>query len=91
MQKLHLTADEAQHFQTSQGLAERAARHLGQLWQAYRRWRRIRETELALEVLSDRTLADIGVSRGEIPWIARETASGRYGAGDDLCDAALRR
>ncbi|MBX3598628.1 MAG: DUF1127 domain-containing protein [Rhizobiaceae bacterium] len=37
----------------------------------YRSWRRYREAVSELSRLSNRDLADIGISRGEIPSIAR--------------------
>jgi uncharacterized protein YjiS (DUF1127 family) len=37
--------------------------------------RRIAHTTATLAALSDRTLADIGLSRGDIPRIARETSN----------------
>lgn len=47
------------------------------LVQALRRWWRERRTVATLQGLDDATLKDIGVHRGEIPWIA----CGRCAAG----------
>ena len=38
----------------------------------YRNWRRYRETVSELGRLSTRELSDIGMSRGDIPFIARK-------------------
>lgn len=38
----------------------------------YRNWRRYRETVSELGRLSTRELSDIGMSRGDIPYIARK-------------------
>jgi uncharacterized protein YjiS (DUF1127 family) len=38
----------------------------------YRNWRRYRETVSELSRLSTRELSDIGMSRGDIPYIARK-------------------
>jgi uncharacterized protein YjiS (DUF1127 family) len=50
----------------TQPLAARSARLLGEAWQRFWRWRARRATVQLLEALDDRTLHDIGVSRGEI-------------------------
>lgn len=39
----------------------------------YRNWRRYRETVNELGRLSNRELNDIGISRGEIPYLARKS------------------
>jgi uncharacterized protein YjiS (DUF1127 family) len=36
------------------------------------RWMKERRMVIALQELDDATLKDIGVSRGEIPWIAQQ-------------------
>jgi uncharacterized protein YjiS (DUF1127 family) len=41
------------------------------LWRM-RRWMKERRMVIALQGLDDATLKDIGVSRGEIPWIAQQ-------------------
>jgi uncharacterized protein YjiS (DUF1127 family) len=38
-------------------------------------WRKYRDSVRELSQLSDRELADIGVKRGNIPFIARQNAS----------------
>ncbi len=38
----------------------------------YRNWRRYRETVSELSRLSTRELSDIGMSRGDIPYVARK-------------------
>jgi uncharacterized protein YjiS (DUF1127 family) len=52
------------------------ARHLGD---AVSEWLRRRRSREALEALSDRMLADIGISRSEIPGLVRIPAQ-RWGA-----------
>lgn len=42
----------------------------------YKAWRKYRETYNELMRLSSRDLADLGISRAEIPSIARQTAGG---------------
>ena len=37
-----------------------------------RRWMAERRMMIALQELDDATLKDVGVSRGEIPWIAQQ-------------------
>ncbi|WP_173932358.1 DUF1127 domain-containing protein [Chelativorans sp. Marseille-P2723] len=37
----------------------------------YRNWRRYRQTVDELSRLSNRELADIGINRGDIPYVAR--------------------
>ncbi len=39
----------------------------------YRNWRRYRETINELSRLSNRELNDLGISRGEIPFVARKS------------------
>lgn len=39
----------------------------------YRRWRRYRETYNELMRLTDRDLADLGINRGDIPGVARQS------------------
>ena len=41
---------------------------------AYRAWRKYRDTYDELMLLSNRDLTDIGIKRGDIPAIARESA-----------------
>jgi uncharacterized protein YjiS (DUF1127 family) len=40
----------------------------------YRAWRKYRETFKELSQLSNRDLADVGISRSDIPSIARQAA-----------------
>jgi uncharacterized protein YjiS (DUF1127 family) len=42
----------------------------------YRSWRKYRETYNELMRLSNRDLADLGISAADIPMIARKSASG---------------
>jgi uncharacterized protein YjiS (DUF1127 family) len=39
----------------------------------YRNWRRYRETVSELSRLSNRELTDLGISRGDIPFVARKS------------------
>ncbi len=39
----------------------------------YRNWRRYRETVSELDRLSNRELADLGMTRSDIPFIARKS------------------
>lgn len=39
----------------------------------YRNWRRYRETVNELSRLSNRELNDLGIARGEIPFVARKS------------------
>ena len=38
---------------------------------SYKNWRRYRETVRELDSLSQRELNDLGISRGDIPFVAR--------------------
>ncbi len=40
----------------------------------YRTWRRYRETVSELSRLSNRELSDLGIARGDIPYVARKSA-----------------
>ena len=40
----------------------------------YRNWRRYRETVTELSRLTNRELQDLGISRGDIPFVARRAA-----------------
>lgn len=40
----------------------------------YRNWRRYRETVNELSRLSNRELADLGINRGDIPFVARKAS-----------------
>ncbi len=40
----------------------------------YRNWRRYRDTVNELNRLSNRELNDLGINRGDIPFVARKTA-----------------
>ena len=40
----------------------------------YRNWRRYRETVNELDRLSNRELSDLGISRSDIPYVARKAA-----------------
>jgi len=42
------------------------------LIRSYRNWRRYRETVSELSRLSNRELSDLGISRSEIPYVARK-------------------
>ena len=42
----------------------------------YKAWRKYRETYNELMRLSSRDLADLGISRAEIPAVARQSANG---------------
>jgi uncharacterized protein YjiS (DUF1127 family) len=48
------------------------AGHGRMVWQRYQAWIRRRATVRVLERLSDRTLRDIGLTRGQIPSVARD-------------------
>jgi uncharacterized protein YjiS (DUF1127 family) len=39
----------------------------------YRNWRRYRETVSELDRLSNRELADLGITRNDIPFVARKS------------------
>ncbi|MET0574674.1 MAG: DUF1127 domain-containing protein [Mesorhizobium sp.] len=39
----------------------------------YRNWRRFRETVNELDRLSNRELSDLGISRSDIPFVARKS------------------
>ena len=39
----------------------------------YRNWRRYRETVNELSRLSNRELSDLGITRGDIPYVARKS------------------
>lgn len=39
--------------------------------QSYREWRKYRETVSELSSMSDRQLSDIGITRGDIPFVSR--------------------
>jgi len=41
----------------------------------FRNWRRYRETVSELSRLSNRELSDLGISRGDIPYVARKAAA----------------
>ncbi|PLW77662.1 DUF1127 domain-containing protein [Cohaesibacter celericrescens] len=41
----------------------------------YRQWRNFRDTVDELSSLSNRDLADLGISRSDIPQVARESVS----------------
>ena len=45
----------------------------------YRNWRRYRETVSELSRLSNRELSDLGISRSDIPYVARKSAYGFTG------------
>lgn len=44
------------------------------LIRSYRNWRRYRQTINELSRLSDRELNDLGIHRGDIPFVARRSA-----------------
>jgi uncharacterized protein YjiS (DUF1127 family) len=45
------------------------------LVRTFNNWRRYRETALELGRLTSRELTDLGISRGDIPYIARQSAA----------------
>ena len=47
---------------------------LAQILNAYRQWRRYNRSLSELNRLGDRELADIGITRGDIPRVAWETS-----------------
>jgi uncharacterized protein YjiS (DUF1127 family) len=49
---------------------------MNRLYAAYRNWRLYRRTYRELMQLSPRELSDLGISRGEIPKIARQALEG---------------
>jgi uncharacterized protein YjiS (DUF1127 family) len=46
--------------------------HVMNIARSYRSWRRYRETVTELSRLSNRELSDVGLTRGDIPFIARK-------------------
>ena len=46
------------------------------LLNSYREWRKVRETSNELNSLSNRELADLGLSRADIPFVARRAVRG---------------
>ena len=40
----------------------------------YRNWRRYRDTVTELSRLSNRELSDLGINRGDIPFVARKAS-----------------
>jgi uncharacterized protein YjiS (DUF1127 family) len=52
-------------------------RHIGSetmnIIRNYRNWRRYRDTVSELSRLSNRELSDLGIARGDIPFVARKT------------------
>lgn len=42
-------------------------------FQNYRNWRRYRDTVNELSRLSNRELSDVGITRGDIPYVARKS------------------
>jgi uncharacterized protein YjiS (DUF1127 family) len=49
---------------------------MNRIYAAYRNWRLFRRTYRELMQLSPRELSDLGISRGEIPEIARQSFNG---------------
>jgi len=47
---------------------------MAMLLRAYRRWKTYRHTYDELSALDDRTLADLNLQRGDIEYIARDSA-----------------
>jgi uncharacterized protein YjiS (DUF1127 family) len=43
------------------------------LYKAYKKYNRYKKTVRELAVLSDRDLADLGISRADIPYVARKS------------------
>jgi uncharacterized protein YjiS (DUF1127 family) len=58
--------------------AAKAAGLIMQVVEWYRERRRVKRTMDALSQLSDRTLADIGIHRSEIPRVARDSRDGLH-------------
>ena len=52
----------------------RTSSRLHSVIRAIDRWRRTRRTMMALQVLDDAMLTDIGVSRCAIDWVARSSS-----------------
>jgi uncharacterized protein YjiS (DUF1127 family) len=50
---------------------------LAQYWRAFQDWRWRQGPQIALQDLSDRTLMDIGLTRGEVDYISPERAIDR--------------
>ena len=44
-------------------------------WSAFQEWRKRERLQATLDDLSDRELADIGIARGEIDYVARSALS----------------
>jgi uncharacterized protein YjiS (DUF1127 family) len=44
-------------------------------WSAFQQWRKRERLQATLDDLSDRELADIGIARGEIDYVARSALS----------------
>lgn len=42
---------------------------------SFREWRLYRQTVTELSRMSDRELSDLGISRGDIPFVARRSAA----------------
>jgi uncharacterized protein YjiS (DUF1127 family) len=51
---------------------EKRNEHIMNLIRNYRNWRRYRDTVSELSRLSNRELTDLGISRGDIPYVARK-------------------
>jgi uncharacterized protein YjiS (DUF1127 family) len=52
---------------------ERRNEYIMNLIRNYRNWRRYRDTVSELNRLSNRELNDLGISRGDIPFVARKS------------------
>ncbi|MGD1879458.1 MAG: DUF1127 domain-containing protein [Kiloniellaceae bacterium] len=70
-----LGADSVQAFEVASRKAaaavERTRRAAGSLVQTYAYWRSVHETTRQLSCLDDTALRDIGLHRGQIPYVAR--------------------
>ncbi len=44
------------------------------LFKSYQTWKRVRQTRNELNALSNRELNDLGISRGDIPFIAQRAS-----------------
>lgn len=59
---------------TAQPLGRRYYSPLEAYWDAFREWRKREQLRADLSGLSDRELVDIGISRGEIDYVASSRA-----------------
>lgn len=71
----HFKTGEAAHIFGSQNKGNEPSRTSKKmnLIRNYRNWRRYRETVNELSRLSNRELTDLGITRGDIPFVARKS------------------